>query len=187
MKTLKWAAALAAMIALSGATRAADDVPEDTVPADEYTALGFYLRADAGWSFLDWNGGADDDALTVGGGFGYQFTENLRADLRVDWAGDYNVAPGADLGISTVMGNLYFDIPTSTIITPYVGAGLGWGWTHLSPGPDDDGIAWGLTAGAAVNLTEQFAIDTGYRLRSLDLDGPNTYEHQVTTGIRFKF
>jgi opacity protein-like surface antigen len=187
MRVRKFAFALAAMTALSGAARAADDVPPDTVPADDYTALGFYLRADVGWSFLDWSGGANDDAVTAGAGFGYQINENIRTDLRFDWAGDYNVAPGADLGISTVLGNLYFDIPNSTMITPYVGAGLGWGWTSISPGPDDDGFAWALTAGAAINLTDQFALDTAYRLRSVDVSGPDTYEHQVTTGIRFKF
>jgi opacity protein-like surface antigen len=184
MKIHKLVLAIAALSALTGAARAADPVD---VPPDDYAAMGFYLRADVGWSFLDWSGGDDDDAITAGAGIGYQFTENLRTDLRVDWAGDYEVAPGADLGLTTVLGNLYFDIPTSTIVTPYVGAGLGWGWASVSPGNDDDGFAWALTAGAAVNLTEQFAIDTAYRLRGVGVDGPDTYEHQVTTGLRFKF
>jgi opacity protein-like surface antigen len=182
MRVMKFALAAAAVAALSGAARAADEAPPE-----DLAALGLYLRADVGWSFLDWSGGSNDSAVTAGAGIGYQINDNIRTDVRVDWAGDYNVAPGADLGITTVLGNLYFDLPNSSVITPYVGAGLGWGWTNLSPGSNDSGFAWALTAGAAINLTDQFALDTAYRLRSVDISGPNTYEHQITTGIRFKF
>ena len=77
--------------------------------AEEYQEMGFYLRGDIGWSFLDW--GEDDNALTVGGGVGYQFNDYLRSDVRVDWSGDYDVGADADLNMTTVLGNLYFDFP----------------------------------------------------------------------------
>lgn len=160
---------------------------EADVPAGDYQAMGFYLRGDIGWSFLDWAGGSDDDAFTVGAGAGYRFYDNMRADLRLDWAGDYDVAPGADLSVSSVLGNFYFDWANDSSFTPYVGAGLGYGWTNASPGNDKDGFAYALMAGVAVDLTENIAIDTEYRFRDVMVSGSDPFEHQFMTGLRFEF
>ena len=91
--------------------------------------MGFYLRGDLGWSFLDW--GDDDSAFAVGGGVGYQFNDYLRSDLRVDWSGDYDIGDGADASLTTVLGNIYFDWANDSIFTPYVGAGAGYGWASM--------------------------------------------------------
>jgi opacity protein-like surface antigen len=111
----------------------------------------------------------------------------MRADLRLDWAGDYDVAPGADLSVSSVLGNLYFDWVNNSSFTPYVGAGLGYGWTNASPGNDKDGFAYGLMAGVTVDLTDNIAIDTEYRFRDVMVSGSDPYEHQIMTGLRFEF
>ncbi len=175
---------VAALFALGTAAQAAD--PE-TVPAETYEAMGLYLRADAGWSFLEWAGGDDDSAFAAGGGVGYRFNDNLRADVRVDYAGEYDVAPGADMSVSTVLGNLYFDIPTDTALTPYVGAGVGYGWTSVEDGKDKDGVAYGLMAGVGVDLTDSLAVDVGYRFRDVMTSGSDPMEHQILTGLRFEF
>ncbi|MGH8553568.1 MAG: hypothetical protein ACRERS_09765, partial [Methylococcales bacterium] len=94
-----------AMIAVAGSAAQATDA--ETVSPDTYKNMGFYLRADAGWSFLEWAGGEDDSAFAVGGVVGYRFGDTMRADVRVDYAGEYDVAPGADMSVSTVLGNLY--------------------------------------------------------------------------------
>ena len=96
-------------------------------PDAPITASGFYIRGDAGWSWL--NTDDDDDSVgVIGGGVGYQFNDNLRTDLRADWAGIGN----DDTSFTTVLGNVYFDIPTQTIITPYLGAGVGYGWAEIT-------------------------------------------------------
>lgn len=173
-----------AMLASAGfAAQAA----EPDVPAGDYQAMGFYLRGDLGWSFLDWSGGSNDDAFALGAGAGYRFYDNLRADLRLDWAGDYDVAPGADLSVSSVLGNLYFDVANDSSFTPYVGAGLGYGWTNLSPGTDRDGVAYALMAGVTVDLTDNIVLDAGYRFRDVMVSGSDPYEHQFLTGLRFEF
>ena len=138
MKFLKFAL-LATAIGLSfqGVARAADPyqpptevIEEAPVPDD----TGLYFRGDIGWSFLEWSGGKDDSAFTGGGGVGYKFNDNLRSDLRVDWTGEYNIGWGADLATTTVLGNMYFDIPTQIRLTPYVGGGAGWGWATAQDG-----------------------------------------------------
>ena len=174
-----------AMLAVAGTAAQATD-PE-TVPAETYEAMGLYLRADAGWSFLEWAGGEDDSAFAAGAGVGYRFNDSLRADVRVDYAGEYDVAPGADMSVSTVLGNLYFDLPTDTAFTPYVGAGVGYGWTSVENGKDKDGLAYGLMAGVGVDLTDSVAVDVGYRFRDVMTSGSDPMEHQILTGLRFEF
>jgi opacity protein-like surface antigen len=183
---------LVAAVMLLGAVPAlaADaDAPEvDDTPADTYEKMGFYLRGDLGWSFLEWGGGADDNAFAVGGGAGYRFNDNLRADLRLDWAGSYDVGGGNDLAVTTVLGNMYFDWANSSVFTPYVGAGLGYGWaTFDGPASDGDGVAYALQAGVGIDLTENVVLDAGYRFRDVMISGSDPMEHQFLLGARFGF
>ena len=186
MKAFKISLLAAAMMTGAGAAAQAADASPD-VPADTYSAMGFYLRADAGWSFLDWAGGSNDDAVAAGGGVGWRINDNMRTDLRVDWAGGYSIAPGADMSVTTVLGNLYFDIPTSTAFTPYVGAGLGYGFVNFDTAPDKSGFAYGLMAGVGVDLTQNMTLDVGYRLREVMISGSDPFEHQLLAGVRFEF
>jgi opacity protein-like surface antigen len=180
---------LAGVIALplSVAAQAADMAPD--VPSDVQTSMyGVYLRADAGWSFLEWGGGADDNAHVIGGGIGYQFNDNFRADLTADWSGDYDIAPGAEISTTTVLGNAYFDWKNDSMFTPYVGGGLGYGWVDGSgTASNRDGLAYGLASGVAVDLTTNLSVDVGYRFRGINVKGANPYEHQATIGLRVKF
>jgi opacity protein-like surface antigen len=153
---------------------AADYSPEAPV-----SSSSFYIRGDAGWSWLSTDED-DDSALVLGGGVGYQFNDNLRTDLRADWAG----MGGDDNSFTTVLGNVYFDIPTETILTPYVGAGIGYGWVD-SDGNDDNGVAFGLMAGVEVNLTDNLSADVGYRYRQILSE--EVYDHQALVGLRFGF
>ena len=184
MKMLKTSIAALGLLALAATqAQAADDTPD----AQTYADMGFYLRGDIGWSFLEWGGGKDDSALGVGAGVGYQVNDQIRADLRYDWAGDYHVAPGAGMNVSTVLGNLYFDIPTDTMVTPYLGAGVGYGWADVDGGKDKDGMAYALMAGASVSLTDSIDLDAEYRFRQILSSGSDPMEHQIMTGVRFKF
>lgn len=182
MLNVKHAFLAATMLAaVASPALAADmDAPVDSV------VDGWYLRADAGWSFLAWSG-RDDSAFVGGGGIGYRFNENMRTDLRVDWAGTYDLNPPRDMDVTTVLGNLYFDIPTDTAFTPYVGAGAGYGWGSVDNGRDKDGMAFALMAGAEVAMSDNLSLDVGYRFRSIMSDGANPMEHQVLMGVRYGF
>ena len=189
MNSFKIALLATAMTAsLAVAAQAADPSvpePETAPPAEEYQAMGFYLRGDLGWSFLDW--GDDDNAFAVGGGVGYQFNNYLRSDVRVDWSGDYDIGNGADASLTTVLGNIYFDWANDSIFTPYVGAGAGYGWASVDNGSDDDGFAYSLMAGASIDMSESISLDLGYRYRELMISGENPSDHSGLAGIRFKF
>jgi opacity protein-like surface antigen len=175
MKTIT--KALLGIVVLAGA--AAPAAAADYTPEAVVTASGWYLRGDGGWSWLNTDE-EDDSVFALGGGVGYQFNDNLRTDVRGDWAG-----LGEDEGsFTTVLGNVYFDIPIETIVTPYLGAGLGYGWSESS-GSDDDGVAFGLMAGVEVNLTENLSADAGYRYRQILSE--DVYDHQALIGLRFGF
>ena len=157
---------------------------------DQYSASGqsgWYLRGDVGWGFLDWNGGSDDNDVTFGGGVGYRYNENLRTDVRADFAGEYNVGGGTDLGFGTALVNGYFDFPLGGQITPYLGVGAGYGWTYLQPGSDRSGFAYSLMAGASFDLTQQIALDVGYRYRQVLISGSDVADHSALAGVRFSF
>src|SRR5438874_565277 len=76
MKSLKLALLATAMtMGVAAAAHAADATPpvEATPTPEQYQAMGYYLRGDLGWSFLDW--GDSDNAIDVGGGVGYRYRE----------------------------------------------------------------------------------------------------------------
>ena len=178
---------LAGLVALpfAAAAQAADN--DAYVPSDAATTTGFYLRGDVGASFLNWSGGNDDTAWTAGGGVGYQFNDNFRTDLTVDWSGGYDIAPGATLDTTVVLGNAYFDFKNNSMFTPYVGAGLGYGWASGPGYVDTSGMAYSLAAGVSIDMTQNLALDVGYRFRDIVVSSDDPMEHQVTAGIRFKF
>ena len=175
-------------LVLAGTVAGQAQAADADAPQDSYAAMGFYLRGDIGWSFLQW-ANTDDSAPVLGAGVGYRFNDNLRADLRADWAGNYgNAVGGQDMSVATGLANLYFDIPMDSIITPYIGAGAGYGWGTVDGGNNDkDGFAYALMAGASVSLTDNLDLDVGYRYREVMTGGNNPAEHQILTGLRYGF
>lgn len=177
---------LAAVVAIPAAGSAmAADLGDPMTTSD---AMGLYLRADGGASLLSWDGGDDDTAWAFGVGLGYRYNDNMRADVTVDWSGKYDVGGASKMSNTVVLGNLYYDFANSSAITPYVGAGLGYGWVRNTPANgNESGLAFGLAAGASVDLTQNVALDVGYRFRDTMIKGANPLEHQVMAGVRFSF
>lgn len=167
---------LGLLAGVSGTALAADSY----APVDVVTMSNWYLRGDAGWSWLN-GGDKSDNGFLLGGGVGYQFNDNLRADLRGDYAG----IGDEHAHFGSILGNVYFDIPTQTVVTPYVGAGIGYGWSGVK-GNNHDGVAYALMAGMEVSLTENVSADIGYRFRQV-FDGDSSYANEALVGLRYSF
>jgi opacity protein-like surface antigen len=174
----------AVLLPIAGAAQAADYTPP--VQADA-TTMGMYLRGDLGASFLRSSAYNHSTAFALSGGVGYQYTDYLRGELAVDWSGKYKVAPGARISTTAILGNVYFDLKNDSMFTPYVGAGLGYGWVNGSGTGSKSGLAFGANAGVSVDLSSNLAVDVGYRFRDIAVKGTDPREHQIMTGIRFKF
>ncbi len=188
MRNLKIMVLASALVLPLGVAAEAADIDPDVPAAADPAMIGLYLRGDIGWSFLDWSGGDTDDTWVAGGGIGYRFSDNLRTDITADMSGDYDVAPGANISTTTVLGNVYFDWANDSMFTPYLGVGAGYGWVNGSGlASDESGLALGAAAGFTVDLTNNLSVDTGYRYRDIMVPGSDTNEHQVTTGFRFSF
>lgn len=181
--TISMLISVAAVVASAPAFAADYDPPlvEDVI--DEYVPVevgsGWYLRGDIGYVAATSSSGTatyrtfdpitatyGDNTfatqrlrsnLTWGGGFGYRFTDWLRADLTVDglktkFSGTTtSAAPclntaafagtgcrsedGATMSTLSFMGNVYADLGTYAGFTPYAGAGAGYSyvtWTNLT-------------------------------------------------------
>lgn len=194
-----------------GPALAADlDPPIYADQAPEYTPVevgsGWYLRGDVGYQFegayddersldRDYRLGSVDldqseDYFTGSLGFGYHFTDYLRADVN----GGYIPGNEADIGYDDGgnraegelsndawygMANVYVDLGTIAGFTPYVGAGAGvlankWEWKgdydldgddpHRDGGSDrGTAFAYALNAGVAYRVADNFSVDLGYQ------------------------
>lgn len=176
------------LLAFSTAATAADLEP----PAEEPIYGGWYVRGDLGVALSDADNQPDtEDAFALGGGLGYRFNEMFRIDATFDGAFDYDFggAFGNNIDAYSVMGNVYFDLPLSWIVQPYIGGGIGWG--EVDGGSfDDDGVAFAGMAGVTYDLSSNMAIDLGYKFRYIDVNaGPVDYwtDHSFRGGLRFSF
>lgn len=148
------------------------------------------------------------------------------------WFGDdeYKLNATMQHDIQTIFFNVYWDINTGTFVTPYVGAGIGaaiirsegnmdedyWDYRNPSNGfsysydmgrHTDVNLALNVGAGVAFHLTENLALDLGYRFVSLGKartgagavrdawygqyysrnETEHLYMHQVALGLRMTF
>jgi opacity protein-like surface antigen len=162
---------------LAPAIAADYDPPVVVDQAPEYVPVevgsGWYLRGDIGYAVANDVGrytyrtfdGADyghasfdsnelNNNVTIGGGFGYRFTDWVRSDFTVDgfredFSGSTSSASPcsiiadtgcrskdtAEMSAISVMVNGYVDLGTYVGITPYAGAGVGYSyvsWSDLS-------------------------------------------------------
>ncbi len=179
--------ASAALLPLAATAHATDLAPN--IPSEVSTTSGIYVRGDFGASWLNWGSATKNLAWVGDAGIGYQVDSNWRTDLTYSMTGNYTLAPGATLSTSTIMANVYYDWRNSTPLTPYVGVGAGYGWQYNTGGGafNASGIALGLKAGVSFDITNNLALDVGYRFNDILVSGQNTPEHQVAAGLRIRF
>ncbi len=163
---------------------------KDDMPAlMQQSAARFYVRADGSWANYDHPSITEDgkfdlvnarigSSWSAGGGVGYYFNKNIRADLTYEHRFnasvtsdnmDPNVGGPRNFGIKSdlYLANLYYDFDSRGRFTPYVGAGLGWvnhktsassftdacGCQGTIDAGSSSSVAGALMAGMAVNLT----------------------------------
>ena len=157
--------------------------------------------------------GADMDmGYTLGLAVGTEVFENLRGEIELSVIQSHPESflgsPSSDDITSTginLLGNLWYDIDTGSGFTPYVGGGLGVGYTELTSDESDDkysatGLVYQLGAGVKVAMTDSLALDLGYRYKVMpdapvsgDYVAPDTditldaTSHIVQAGLTFTF
>ncbi len=168
----------AALLAGSVATASAADLHRGSIK-DSYAPAApvssgpssWYVRIDGGHGRFDdptmiedgrfdLTGAKIDDTWTLGGGVGYYFSKNVRADITWDHRFEADARgsiPGIGLtpfpgerkfGLKSdvVMANLYYDIDTRTRFTPYIGVGIGFAHNTTTTGSVADSCACGFNS-----------------------------------------
>ena len=121
-----------------------------------------------------------------------------RAEIEID-VGDQT----EDASITTYEAvlNTYYDLPVDLgayvsaslpMITPYVGAGVGWVYLDSDDSEGDDGVIAQGTAGLGVRLSPHWTLDTGYRyfyLPRIEADGVDNESdsHSAEIKVRYRF
>jgi opacity protein-like surface antigen len=179
--------ATAWLVATAGSAAAAD-IYGAPPTAEGYAASGFYLRGDAGFSWLD-VADAHADSAIAGGGLGYEWNPMFRTDVRFDHAFDYARRRDTNVSLSTITANGYLDLPVSSVLKPYVGGGIGYGFVNSDF--HDGALVTALMGGVSFDVNQYVVLDVGYRFRTYfdpeDLSNHDVHDHSVTAGVRFRF
>jgi OmpA-OmpF porin, OOP family len=168
---------------------------------------GFYLGAGGG---LEWNLGTTASTgssistwtgWSVGGKVGYDFV-GPRAELEVGYGQiptNVNI-PGTALnnkvGQLSVMANAFYDFMPASIITPYIGAGLGVAFVDSNSALGSTQFAYQGMVGVAYNIDSQWRLSlegryVGTTNPSVNISGVNvSYPNNnmlALMGITYKF
>jgi opacity protein-like surface antigen len=167
---------------------------------------------------------ASDFGYIAGGAIGAKISDNFRVEGEFSHA--KNKASSTSLvsplgnfisndnsgGITSnfLLANVWFDVRNDTMFTPYVGGGLGAGWasgniylvdvTEYGYGKGKLGLAFQVGTGVKVDVSENVALDIGYRFKSIQGIDFKSYPrneftfsdgdvniHTVQVGLTYKF
>jgi len=140
---------------------------------------------------------------------GREFGSNLAGEVEVFYfnpdiddgeaAGVLGEPLNASATSYAVMANAVYRFPQLSSVTPYVGAGVGFGsveYKVMGETDDDTGVAYQLKAGFTVPVTAGATADIGYRYLVLpkyeasegsDRLKVETNAHIISVGMRFAF
>lgn len=227
------ASVAAAALSLGMATARAADIE----PVAE--SASWYVSFFGGATWLDdvdtrYDFGADRErneagterGMIIGGAIGTWLTDDLRvefevaySDNRVDsvhYESENNQVDGVydATGYSrtlTFMGNIWYDVPVSDWVTPYIGGGAGIAFIdgetrYLDNGEkpydsSETGLAFQAGAGLRFAVLDNVTLDVGYRLRgvegvkfgdsdfaaSSDYDADTIISHNIIGGVSIGF
>lgn len=114
---------------------------------------------------------------------------------------DYSDSRGSepvdgDVSNISFMVNGYYDIPTGTAVTPYVGGGIGLARLEIKPqdedSMDDTVFAYQVGLGVGIAVSKTVTIDLGYRYFATadpEFDGVEAEykSHNILAGVRVVF
>lgn len=148
----------------------------------------------------------NDPAIVFNGAIGITLLEYFRleaeAGFHLNSADRTTTFVDYNFSVLSLMGNAYFDIPTTTPLSPYVGAGIGFGIAGASEdffdSNDSDLVgAFQLMAGLGYEINPKITLTLGYRyFTTTDPDfvlAPAGFfeteytSHDILFGARFRF
>ncbi|MBQ9453263.1 MAG: porin family protein [Desulfovibrio sp.] len=159
-------------------------------------------------------------ALAVGYDFWPQKMLPLRAELELalrgnsetTWDGGPMEEVKGTWNSTTLFANLFWDFHNTSIVTPYLGAGLGLAFNYagydfttrngdrFSGDERTTNFAWNIGTGAAFSINDHFSVDASYRFVGLGYNevsvssrgkhytiGNRPYNNEFMLGLRYAF
>ncbi len=164
--------------------------------------------------------GSDDNGSVFGlgilGGYDFYYTYRTPVRLELEYMGrsdfDYSYYNGAtkvdaDIGVSTLFLNGYYDFRTGAAWQPYVGLGLGSAFHDIDVGvsgsyasfggkDESSDLAWNIGGGVGLRASQRMMIDLGWRYVDFGTakyrNGGNTVRTELRAseflaGVRYEF
>ena len=162
---------------------------------------GFYVGGSGGLEWAINPQGPTSTGWAVNGKAGYDFI-GPRAELEVGYGRIPNsaFAPGTaisgGIGALSVMANAYYDFMPTSVITPYIGAGLGVAFIDSNTSLGSTQFAYQGMLGVAYNVTDQLRLNLEGRYfgtTNPGIYGPAGYQTftynnaMVMAGVSYKF
>eukprot|EP00439_Symbiodinium_sp_Y106_P088721 s1_g1257.t1 len=160
---------------------------------DDISAAGSTLELDMGYSVHAAVGFQSVDDPDVG---------RFRVDVEVFYSdtdndtittGGVATSVGGGLENFGVMANGYFDFLPDSVIRPYIGVGAGIVETDLSisvagftASGDSTEFAYRAAAGASYDITDEIALDVGYRYMNVNTN-VDIDSHNAVVSLRYGF
>lgn len=149
---------------------------------------GYYISANASCNFLT-NHKKHHSKVTFDPGYllapavGYRFCNGIRVEGEFAYRHNANkkikaygvrLHVGGHIETFAGLANMYYDFPTCWMLKPYVGAGIGYGYSKLKLSTETlsgrfsvkghrSGFAWQLIAGAAFPICDNVDLAVEYR------------------------
>ncbi len=141
---------------------------------------GWFAEGGFGCGFSRGIYGGLKDEVVAGGGvrwdviYGHRFDRDFSGDIPINTNPDDPIE--TTVSTNTLLFNMYYDFANWRGLTPYVGVGVGVAWHDMdwvtstdptSPNPQfgdrDRDFAWALMAGMSYAVSQNVALDFGYR------------------------
>ncbi len=174
---------LVALLVLSSASAPVFALEHDYFGA----SIGLNLAQDSSLDYRDQSQAFDtpfDPGLSLSAFFGHDYGNQVRFEGEVGYRSNTvekfesagtNLGADGDLTLYSLLFNVFWDIKTTTRLTPYLGGGLGGAFVVLDAEPnfstvsfdDDDTVfAYQVGVGAGYEVNSNLTVDFGYRFFS---------------------
>lgn len=135
---------------------------------------------------------AESETDTMGSVFaGFKFGV-FRAEAEYTYRFKGEFTDIGEVGMTSIMGNLYFQPPFRARYMPYFMGGAGMTLFSEDIGGQKDAFTWCVGGGIASEISRNLFLDWGYRYVRMEEieDATTTYEpasHDFFVGLRFQF
>lgn len=167
---------------------------------------GYYVKGEVGASIFSdktFKKLLGSTSPVFGLGVGYKLHDMFRTELNLRYKKSsksdvtYNSTTFSKIKLEqfSFLLNGYYDFHNSTMVTPYVTAGLGYGNVKTSSttggiktSKSKGAVAWNIGLGSKAQLAKEVDVDLSYKfsgaqVKFTDIDNKKPYAHEITLGL----